>query len=158
MTRRETITELKNYFSIQELVCQHTYSTFGEVSWQFLDTEILHILLVLRRDVFKVEMYINNWANHKGGPLYDERGFRCNLCDLCRQKTMANQIYLTSHANGAAFDAEVKGMTAEQARILIKEKANLLPYQIRIEKGVNWLHVDKYVPNGVMAIVTEFSV
>ena len=156
MSRDEIIKQLKNYFRIEELVCPHTFNKFGEVSWQFLDTEILHTLLILRRDIFKTEMYINNW-HIKGNPLYDERGFRCNICDLCYNKTVKREIYLTSHANGAAFDSDVKGLTAEQARILIKKNKDLLPYPIRIEKGVNWLHFDKYVANGVVEKVTEFS-
>lgn len=141
MNRSEIITELKKFFCIQELVCNHTYSAFGDKSWQFLDTEILHTLLFVRRDILKVPCTINDW--HKGG-VYSQRGLRCNICQLTRDKTIAFKIYLTAHANGAAFDVIPTGMSAEQARKLIEANKHLLPYAIRLENAVNWLHMDCY--------------
>ena len=137
MTRQEIITELKKFFSIKELVCGHTFAAFGERSWQFFDRDALETLLVLRRDIFQSSMTINNAK-------YTQRGFRCNICQLVKDKTLANKIYLTSHANGAAFDCDVKGLTAEQARQKIKANQHLLPCNIRVEAGVNWLHFDIY--------------
>ena len=32
MNRKEVIAELKKFFDIRELVCQHTYNAFGEKS------------------------------------------------------------------------------------------------------------------------------
>lgn len=143
MTRRETIQELKKYFDIRELVCRHTFEAFGEKSWQFFDLEFLQALLILRRDVLKAPMIINNW--HTTGP-FSQRGFRCNICNLTRSKTLQRQIYLTAHANGAAIDATVKGMTAAEARELIKKNIHLFPMRIRCETGseITWLHFDIY--------------
>lgn len=141
MTRQELITELKNYFDIRELVCQHTYSAFGEKAWQFFDRDFLETLLVIRRDIFKVPMTINTW---KDGGTFTQRGFRCNICQLVKDKTLKNQIYLTSHANGAAFDADVQGLTSAQAREKIKSNSHLLPCNVRCEAGVSWLHLDIY--------------
>ena len=145
MSRQEIIIYLKNYFDIQELVCPHTYKKFGaNVSWQFLDTEILHTILVLREEILKVGMICNDY---KFGGRWSQRGLRCNICQLVKDKTLANQIYLTAHANGAGLDfvfVANSGMTAEKARQLIKKNKHLLPYNVRIERGVSWLHIDCY--------------
>ncbi len=152
MTRKEVIDALKPYFKIQELVCKHTYDKFGEKSWQFFDKEFLETLLVLRKDIFKAPMTINSW---KWGGQFTQRGFRCNICQLTKDKTLANKIYLTAHANGAAADSDVKGLTAEQARQKIKDNQDKLPYKIRVEKGVSWLHTDIY-DNGNAEKYSEF--
>lgn len=70
-----------------------------------------------------------------------QRGYRCNLCEFVKSKTIANKLYLTAH-NGNAFDFDVKGMSAEEARNKIKSNASLLPFPIRMEKGTTWVHVD----------------
>ncbi|MGI6779671.1 MAG: hypothetical protein ACOX5O_03030 [Bacteroidales bacterium] len=33
-------------------------------------------------------------------------------------------------------------MTAAKARNLIRKKQHLIPYNVRIEKNVSWLHID----------------
>ena len=147
MNRNIIIAEVKKYFDIQELVCPHTYNTFKDVSWQFLDTEILHTILVVRRDILKIPMICNDY---KYGGRWSQRGLRCNICQLCRDKTIAGKIYLTAHANGAGLDfvfGANTGMTAEKARRLIKANKHILPYNIRLEKSVTWLHVDCYDMN-----------
>lgn len=147
MERKEVIEELKEYFDIRELVCDHTFKKFGEKSWQFLDTEILHLLLTLRKDILKVPLVINNY--HTGGP-YTQRGLRCNVCKIPKGKTLNNQIYLSAHCNGAAFDItplfkDVEtNKRAEKARQLILQNERLLPYPCRLEADVTWLHIDCY--------------
>lgn len=154
MTRREIISELKKYFDVRELVCPHTFNKFGaETSWQFLDTEILHVLLVLRVDILKVPLTLNTY--HVGG-IYTQRGLRCNICKLVKDKTSRNEIYLTAHANGAGLDIIPQGMTAEQARKKIHAYKALLPYPVRLEKDVSWIHIDIYdYCNGNM--INEFE-
>ena len=142
ITRQEIIKELKKYFDIREFVCPHTFAAFGERSWQFLDTEILHTVLILRMEILKVPMICNDYM-FKGR--FDERGLRCNICDTVKGKTEDNQIYLSAHCNGKGMDFVFpfkSGMTAEKAHQLIKKNANLLPYNVRIEKEVSWLHID----------------
>lgn len=132
MTRAEIIAELSKFFKIQELVCSHTYAKWGEQSWQFLDTDYLHALLVIRRDILQSPMT----CNYKGAM---QRGLRCNLCELVATKKTP---YLSAHVLGKAGDFTTKGMTAEQARQAIKAQAAKLPCNIRMEKGVTWLHFD----------------
>jgi len=145
MTRQEIIRQLKRYFDVRELVCSHTYQKFGEnVSWQFLDTEILHTLLVLRTQILKCGMVINDYIFAGNN---EQRGLRCNICPIPKDKTDKNQIYLSAHCNGAGFDVvfgKHTGMTAEKARSLILENQHLLPYNIRLEARVTWLHIDCY--------------
>lgn len=132
MTRAEILTAIKPFFDIDELVCDHTYNKFGLQSWNFLDTDFLHCLLVIRRDILKRAMWCNSRTAH-------QKGLRCNRCQLVRSKT---SVYLSAHVLGKAGDFTISGMTAEAARQAIKANAHLLPCPIRIEKGVNWLHFD----------------
>lgn len=60
MTRFEVITKLKNYFSIKELVYKQVYDKYGELAWSFFSIEILETLLILREDIFKCPIIINN--------------------------------------------------------------------------------------------------
>lgn len=145
--REEIIRELHKYFQVSELVCRHTFSQWGERSWQFLDTAYLHNLLVIRRDILQAPMI----CNHDGA---EQRGLRCNRCELVKEKTRA---YLSSHVLGKAGDFTVKGLTAQEARSRIRNNADRLPYPLRMEGGVNWLHIDTLPQFGVTAKVYEFS-
>lgn len=147
MTRDELITSLRKYFQVSELVCPHTHSKWGERSWQFLDTAYLHNLLVIRRDILQAPMTCNH-----GNQL--QRGLRCNKCELVSSK---KSTYLSSHVLGKAGDFTVKGMTAQEARSRIRNNAGMLPYPLRMEGGVNWLHIDTLPQYGIEAKVYEFA-
>ena len=97
-----------------------------------MDTAYLHCLLVIRRDILKKPMWCNGKGKH-------QRGLRCNRCPMVRGKS---SVYLSAHILGKAGDFDVTGMKAEAAREEIKKNAALLPYPIRIERGVSWLHFD----------------
>ena len=147
MTRAQVLQEIKPFFSIDELVCDHVLAKWGEQSWQFLDTDFLHALLVIRRDILKKAM----WCNGNGKT---ERGLRCNRCSIVRGKS---GVYLSAHCLGKAGDFTITGLTAQQARDLIKRNASLLPCPVRMEKGVSWLHFDVLPQYGVTAKVYEFN-
>lgn len=146
--REQIIRDLHNYFQISELVCEHTHSKWGERAWQFLDTDYLHALLVIRRDILQSPMT----CNHEGAW---QRGLRCNRCALVKEQ---KNVYLSSHILGKAGDFTVKGMTAQEARSRIRQNANMLPCAIRMEGGVNWLHFDVLPQFGINEKVYEFSV
>lgn len=146
-TRDEIIRELHKYFQIRELVCEHTFSEWGERAWQFLDTNYLACLLVIRRDILQQPMT----CNHDEAT---QRGLRCNLCQIVKDK---DKLYLSSHALGKAGDFTVKGLTAQEARSRIRNNAHLLPCPIRMESGVSWLHFDVLPQFGITAKVYEFS-
>lgn len=136
---------MKQYFQINELVCNHIYSTFGERAWQFFRQDYLDTILFLRRH-FNVPMF----CNHAG---MTQRGARCNLCELVKTKTTP---YLSAHVLFCGGDWTFQGYTAEQMRSEIKKIAHLLPYPVRLEKDVTWVHIDtlKY---GQIGKVYEFK-
>ena len=147
MTRDEIIKALQKYFDVLELVCEHTYSEWGEKSWQFLDTEFLHNLLVIRRDILQLPMI----CNHDNA---NQRGLRCNMCQIVKD---SGKLYLSSHIFGRAGDFTVKGLTAQEARSRIRNNAHLLPYPLRMEGGVTWLHIDTLPQTGINQNVYEFK-
>lgn len=134
MDRNAIIKALKPYFAINELVCPHCYAKYNERSWQFLDTNALYGLLLMRETIFGVPMYVNNYKNGK-----TQKGLRCNKCDLVKSKAT---LYLSQHIFGKAWDFTVQGYTAEQARRKIIENAHLFPFNFRLESDVNWVHWD----------------
>ena len=146
MKRDEIISQLRKYFQISELVCDHVFSAWGQRAWQFLDTTYLHNLLVIRRDILQVPMT----CNHAGA---NQRGLRCNRCGLVTEKT---KPYLSSHVLGRAGDFTVNGMTAQEARSRIRNNAHLLPYPLRMEGGVSWLHIDTLPQYGITDKIYEF--
>lgn len=147
MNREQIIRELHDYFQISELVCPHTHSKWGERAWQFLDTDFLACLLIIRRDILKVGMVCNTKTS-------TQRGLRCNMCELVKDK---KKVYLSAHILGKAGDFTCTGMTAQKARSLIREKAHLLPCNIRVEDGVSWLHFDVLPQYGITQKVYGFS-
>ena len=138
MTREEIIAAIRPYFDIQELVCDHTFAKFGDQAWRFLDTDYLHALLIIRRDIIRLPM----WCNSNSAK---QRGLRCNRCQMVRTK---GSVYLSAHVLGKAGDFTITGMTAKAAREKIKANANLLPCKIRLEKWdssgneISWVHID----------------
>ena len=147
MNREQIIRELHKFFQVRELVCSHGFSKWGERSWQFLSTDYLHNLLVIRRDILQMPMV----CNHDGA---EQRGLRCNMCKMVKEKKAA---YLSSHILGRAGDFSVQGLTAQEARSRIRTMQNLLPYPMRMEGGVSWLHIDTLPQFGITEKVYEFT-
>lgn len=147
MDRTEVIKSVKKYFDIDELVCDHTFRKYGENAWNFLDTDFLHCLYVIRSQILRKPMYCN-------GSTYHQRGLRCNLCQMVKEK---KDIYLSAHILGKAGDFTIKDMDAEEARQRIAANADLLPCPIRIERGVSWLHFDVRANDGKKSKVYFFT-
>lgn len=147
MTREKVIAELRKYFDIAELVCDHTFQRFGEQAWQFLDTDTLRVLLVVRKQILKVPLICNAGASH-------QRGLRCNLCAIVRNQ---NRNYLSAHIQGKGFDLICKEYTAAQMRKMIAGNQDLLPVPVRMESGVTWLHIDTYDPSNGKNKITFFE-
>ena len=147
MTRNEIITQLRAFFDVSELVCPHTFARFGERSWQFFDTNTIHTLLVLRSEILRVPMTINAGDS-------TQRGLRCNLCSIVKSK--GNKQYLSAHLMGKGFDVISSQMTAQDMRDKIFDNADKLPFPIRIEDGVSWLHFDTFDPSNGKNKITFF--
>ena len=71
-----------------------------------------------------------------------QRGFRCNCCEIVREKTANGTLYVSPHMLGMGVDLSSNAMTAEEMRKRIKAAADTAPCNVRIEGGVNWLHID----------------
>lgn len=139
MSRQELIDKLKQNFDIKELVCKHCYDKFKDLSWQFLSTEILSTLYTLRFEIFKCPMIINNWSTNG---TFSQRGLRCNMCQLIKSKKV---IYLTPHGQGKAIDFNVKNLTIEETKNLIRQNKQKFEYPVRLEANTTtWCHVDCY--------------
>jgi len=152
MTRKQLVFELKKYFDIRDLVCEHVFKSFGEKAWQFFDQQALESLLILRTQIHKKGMTINNWKD--GGPL-SQRGLRCNICKICKDKTDLNELYMSAHANGAAFDYDVTKQTAEESRQQVIQCAYMFTNRVRLEGKVTWVHFDVYDdPNSTDKVIT----
>ena len=125
---------IKDYFKVQELVCPHILQRYAEVQiWSFIDPRLLETLLLIREKI-KKPIVINNSSG------YTQRGLRCNCCQIVKDKTNAGSPYLSAHVRGTGVDFHVTGMTAEQVRKFITTLN--LPYKIRLEKDVTWVHLD----------------
>ena len=141
MTRPELIREVQRFFSLRELVDRPTYEKSGDFAWNFLRTDLLETLLIVREYVLKVPMTINNW--HCGGQ-FSQRGLRHNMSAEVHKYTHANRQYMSAHILGAGVDFDAKGMTAADARSAILGAAKRLPHPVRLEDGANWVHIDVY--------------
>ncbi len=126
------------HFSLDEIVCEDIYNHFGEVAWGFFDSRILITIEVLRKQLNK-PIYINNWQIHGE---FDERGFRCIQCSLVKKAIEEKRLYVSPHMTGQGVDFDVQGMEAEEVRQWIIKNQNILPYPVRLENNVNWVHCD----------------
>lgn len=145
MNRETLIQQVKTHFDIKELVCPHVYQVFGELAWGFFREDYLETILFLRRH-FGVKMY----CNYAG---MTQRGVRCNMCNMVRIKM---KPYLSGHVLWCAGDWTFEGYEAEQMRQEIKKIAHLLPYPIRLERSVTWVHIDT-LAYGRTGKITEFN-
>lgn len=130
--------DIKHYFKIEELVCPHVYNRFGESAWEFLDKDLLDVLLFIRETLNR-PIYVNNW---KWGGDKSQRGLRCNCDPLVKEKTYLEKPYLSAHIFGKGVDFNVQGMTAEEVRKWIADYQVYLPCKLRCEESVNWVHID----------------
>jgi len=124
------------YFALHELVCKHVLDKYGEQAWQFLDPRLIITIDWIRKQLNK-PIEINNY--HWGGK-DTQSGLRCNICNLVKSKTDKGQVYMSAHNEGQAVDFSVEGMTAEAVRNWLVTQD--LPYPIRLEAGVTWVHLD----------------
>ena len=83
MERNKVLAEIKKYFKIQEFVDEPTFKRWSENAWNFIDTALLETVLVLRRDILKVPMVINDWS---WGGKNSQRGLRTNISPMVKKK------------------------------------------------------------------------
>jgi hypothetical protein len=88
------------YFAIQELVSPVVYNKWGQQAWMFFDEDVLRELDLIRENL-GAPIIINNW--HNKGSL-KQCGLRSNLDEIPKTKTLKNNLYLSFHTMGKAFD------------------------------------------------------
>jgi hypothetical protein len=129
---------IQDYFNLAELTCPHVYEKFGKIAWSFFDMRLLITLEAIRMRINK-PIYVNDWQIHGN---FDERGFRCIECSLVQKAIEEKRLYVSPHMTGQGVDFDVQGLVAEEVRQYIIKNKNLWPYAIRLEAGVNWIHLD----------------
>lgn len=140
MTRKQILRDPAFRFNVKEFVCPHVYERFGESAWNYLDKNLLEVVLWIRKTLGK-PMTINNWGS---GKQYSQRGLRCNLCEEVKSKKTA---YLSAHVLGQGIDFDVAGMKAVDVRKWLDDHKEELPHNIRLEKTCGgkectWVHLD----------------
>lgn len=146
------------HFKIHELVCLDIYNRDKELAWRYFRPELIDFIDWLRERVDK-PIYINNW---QWGGNKTQRGYRCNLCPLVKNK---NILYASAHMLGAGVDFNVKNVHPNDVREYLKDNIheffNDNPCYIRkcrIESNIlapTWVHIDFFEhPND--GIIYEF--
>lgn len=139
-------------FLTHELVCPHVYKKYGDRSLQFADPRLLFWLDWFRKEIGK-PVTVNTYG-YSGK--YSQRGYRCNMCSLVKDKTAANIMYLSAHTRFQAVDFNVAGMSDEEVRQWIYTRRHEMPCHIRVELDTaGWTHVD--VVNDTDAPIIYFN-
>lgn len=126
-------------FRAHELVCPHVYRKYGERSLTFADLRLIKWLSWFREAIDR-PVIVNTYGD--GGTM-TQRGYRCNLCSLVKDKTLADEMYLSAHTRFQAVDFNVPDMNDEEIRQWIVRHKDKMPVNIRIEaNSVGWVHVD----------------
>jgi hypothetical protein len=122
------------YFKAYELVDRLTYEKMGENALSLFTPEILEALDGVR-EYFDEPITVNNWFS---GGKFQWRGYRTP------EKAKMLGSPNSEHAKGNAFDFDIKGISAEEARRVIKLNQNdpLLRGIMRLEANVSWVHID----------------
>jgi hypothetical protein len=141
MERDLIIKGLLMYFKPEELICPHCFKSHGAYGLTFLSTSVLADLLFIRSHILPSPILINNY--HVSGS-FSQRGLRCNLCPLVQSKSSQNTCYLSAHIFGCAFDFDCQGYSADEVRLLIIKNSSFLPYPLRLESSVSWVHFDTF--------------
>ena len=143
---------IQTYFDLEELVCKHVYDKYGDIAWSWFDPRFLETIYWIREKM-NTPMFANDYAY--GGKI-TQRGLRCNICQLVKDATEKERVYMTSHLRGQAGDFIFQGMVAKEVREWIMKKSLFLPHPIRLENKVNWIHIDVSV-NDRKQMVTLFN-
>ncbi len=120
---------IPKYFTINELFPPSMIRRFPEkFLWGLFNPDLLRDLDAIR-DFFGKPVFVNYNGMHC-------RGYRdCKDC-----KTVGAS--LSMHRFGGAVDFNIEGLTAEETRRVIVENQNLFTSIRRMERGVNWVHID----------------
>lgn len=123
---------LPKFFKPFELVSKDIFDIYGIDSYNFLAPELLETLDLIR-EFFESPIIVNNW--HFGGS-FQNRGYRHPFCRVGAR--------LSQHKFGRAVDFHSPVYDAHFVRGEILNNPNLFPHIYRMEKNVNWVHIDMH--------------
>lgn len=139
------------HFKVHELVCPHVYKMYGDRSLMFADPRLLKWLEWFRTAIGK-PVTVNTYGVAGS---YSQRGYRCNLCSIVKDKTIDNDMYLSAHTRFQAVDFSINGMGSDEVRVWLVQHASEMPYRIRLEKDTKaWTHVDVAVDPAKTELIT----
>jgi hypothetical protein len=129
---------IPKYFELYELLSPYGYKEeyykskeARERGFSLMDEKLLVTIDVIRGEIVKEPLICNTWYMDGNRKFCGYRELNCTVGSENSQ-----------HKLGKAVDLVCYKYTAEEMRQMIIEKQDLLPYPIRIEKDVNWLHID----------------
>ena len=124
------------HFQTYELVDKGTYEKMGDGALSLFNPKIL-IALDNVRDFFGVPITVNTWFD-KGE--FQWRGYRT----VEAAHKLGSPTGHEQHQAGNAFDFDVYGLTAQEARdkIVANQDNPLLANITRLEANVSWVHMD----------------
>ena len=138
--------KFQKYFETYEIASPYVCNTKQPSEIYALFDDKLQDLIVWAREGIGRAFYANNWRVHEklkqsnpGLVKFSQRGYRTNDDPVCKAQKF---VPGSAHFKGMALDFDVKGMTAEQVRKWLYENQEDAPVRFRVEKGVNWVHVD----------------
>lgn len=139
MKHEEVIKKIRGYFALPELADARTIKERGELVWAMFDQNALEVLLWLREGL-GIPLVINTKDRQ-------QRGLRTNVCDMVKEKTLADILYIGAHNLGKGFDvnAAKNRMTPDEIRAWIVAHIDECPHPIRLEDGATaktWCHWD----------------
>ena len=128
--KRSSMGKATKHFNTEELVSEQVFDVIGDDAIKLFDPKALETLEAIR-EILDVPLICNNW---KSGGTRDDCGYRDKLCTIGASKS--------AHKEGKAFDLISTKMTAQEMRDIITKNQDKLPYNIRIEDNISWLHFD----------------
>lgn len=128
------------YFKLWELLPKEIYKN-EEEGWDLIDERLLKTADAIREIIGK-PLICNTW--YTGG----KRGYSCARIPACKEYSKGSYHSVRDDRKVMAIDVISTEISAEEMRSKIKENEASLPYPIRIEKGVTWLHVDVAAKEG----------
>jgi hypothetical protein len=136
------------HFIIKEFVPPDVWDAEGEQSISHIDERLLitadqiweHFNSIYKGKE-KFSITVNDWCY---GGKFKYRGYRPPNCTIGAAHSMHRKI--DGHKCGA-FDCDIKGFTANEARLEIIENRAKFPHLTRMENLVSWLHGDIKVTN-----------
>lgn len=123
-----------NYFKLYELLPKELYVD-EDTGWEMFDEKLLRTIDIIR-EIVGVPLICNNW--HDGGSR-----------NYCGARTPKSKHYNHGSFHSVRDDRPVMAadlistrMSAPVIRQTVASRHAELPYPIRFEEGVSWVHVD----------------